>query len=116
MAVYLVWIGLILLIIFGKTSRFRRLILITTSISSTLLFIFAGTFVIRIIDNETKIEAIVLTDKIDVRSAPGTAGTVVFTLHEGVKVQIKDRSGTWAKIKLADGKVGWLKQDVIEKI
>jgi hypothetical protein len=116
MAIYLVWIGLLLLMIFGKTSRFRRLTLIATSISSTLLFVFAGTFVIRIIDNETKIEAIVLTDKIDVRSAPGTAGTVVFTLHEGVKVQIKDRSGVWAKIKLADGKVGWLKEEVIEKI
>ena len=114
--IYLIWILLVLFRIFLKTGHFKRLVLITMLFSSIVLFIFAGIFVVRIYENETKIEGIVLVDKVDVSSAPGMAGTEVFTLHEGVKLQIKDRSGEWAKIRLADGKVGWLKQEVIEKI
>ncbi|MFQ5823677.1 MAG: tetratricopeptide repeat protein [bacterium] len=115
-AIYLILIALILLRIFLRAGQFRRLANISIGLSSILLFIFAGIFSIRIYENEAKIEGIVVVDKVDVKSAPGEAGTDVFTLHQGVKVQIKDRSGAWAKIKLSDGKVGWLKAEVIKKI
>ncbi|MFQ5864859.1 MAG: tetratricopeptide repeat protein [bacterium] len=115
-AIYLLWIMTILLHIFLKSGRIRRYTTVSVGIASILFVIFTGLFSARIYENETKIEGIVVTDKVDVRSAPHEAGTEVFTLHQGVKVEIKDRSGEWAKIRLSDGKVGWLRQEVIEKI
>ncbi len=114
--IYLIWTALTLFYIFLKTGRVRRILILSIGITTILLIFFAGIFSIRIYENETRIEGIVVVDKVDVKSAPGEAGTEVFTLHQGVKVQIKDRSGEWAKIRLSDGKVGWLNQAVIEEI
>lgn len=78
--------------------------------------VFSGIFSLRIIDHETKSEAVVIATKVDIKSAPDEGGTDVFILHEGVKVEIKDRSLDWVKIQLADGKIGWLKSGKIEEI
>ncbi len=53
-------------------------------------------------------EAVVLAPKVDVKSAPAKDGTLVFSLHEGVKVRIEQKTNGWFEIKLADGKEGWL--------
>lgn len=84
---------------------------------STVCFVFlAAVFCVRVYHDETHTVAIVLSDKVDVKSAPDQAGTDVFTLHQGVKVEVKDRSLEWVKIRLADGKVGWMRQEKIEVI
>ena len=51
-----------------------------------------------------------------VKSAPDTNGNDQFMLHEGVKFEILDRVGEWSKIRLADGKVGWIERSAYEKI
>jgi tetratricopeptide (TPR) repeat protein len=51
---------------------------------------------------------IVFTQSIAVKSAPDAHSTELFVLHEGVKVEVLDAVGEWRKIRLADGKVGWL--------
>jgi tetratricopeptide (TPR) repeat protein len=51
-----------------------------------------------------------------VKSAPDANGNDLFMLHEGVKFQILDRVGEWSKIRLADGKVGWIERGNYEKI
>ena len=83
---------------------------------ATCLAIFGFMLSIQIYQVETNTEAIVLQPKVDVKSAPDEAGTDVFTLHQGVKVGIVDRSLSWIKIRLADGKVGWMRQQGIEVI
>jgi SH3-like domain-containing protein len=60
--------------------------------------------------------AIVLTSRVVVTSAPAEGATEVFTLHEGVRVQLETSSGEYQRIRLADGKVGWMLQDVLGKI
>jgi len=40
----------------------------------------------------------------------------VFTLHEGARVRIDQRTGEWAEVVLADGKVGWVKTAALEII
>ena len=62
-------------------------------------------------------EAVVMAAETRVLSAPSAeGGLTVFTLHAGTKVRIDQRSGEWAEIVLADGKVGWLALDVLEVI
>lgn len=62
-------------------------------------------------------EAVVMAAEARVLSAPSAeGGLTVFTLHAGTKVRIDQRSGEWAEIVLADGKVGWLELDALEVI
>jgi len=61
-------------------------------------------------------EAIVLVSRVVVRSSPAEDATEMFILHEGVKVRLQESSGEWQRIKLADGKVGWLEAKAVEKI
>jgi len=60
--------------------------------------------------------AIVLTPRVVVTSAPAEGATEVFTLHEGVRVQLETSSGEYQRIRLADGKVGWMPQEVLGEI
>lgn len=62
-------------------------------------------------------QAIVMAGEARVLSAPSEeGGLTVFTLHEGTKVRIDRRSGEWAEIVLADGKVGWLPLEALEVV
>lgn len=52
----------------------------------------------------------ILFDKvIHVYAEPSTYSQEIFTLHEGTKVEIIDQLSDWFKIKIADGKTGWVK-------
>jgi len=53
-------------------------------------------------------EAILFTPSVSVKSAPDTQSADLFVLHEGVKMDLLDSVGEWRKIRLADGKIGWL--------
>ncbi len=52
--------------------------------------------------------AIVFAEQSDVKSAPTSSGEIDFELHEGTKVQLLERLDDWRKIKIADGKIGWI--------
>jgi len=78
--------------------------------------IFALVFAILAYEQATVREAIVLAPRVVVRSSPAGDATEMFILHEGVKVRLQENSGDWQRIKLADGKVGWLEAKTIEKI
>lgn len=57
--------------------------------------------------------AIVFAQESQVKSEPNLRSTEAFLLHEGTKVQILDTVNNWKKIKLSDGKTGWiLNQDI----
>ena len=61
--------------------------------------------------------AIIMSPAVTVKSTPAKQGTDLFILHEGTKVEITD--GTmhqWKRIRVADGKEGWLETSLIEII
>ena len=53
-------------------------------------------------------EAIITESTTTVKSAPSESGTDIFVLHSGTKVTILDKEGDWDRIKIADGRDGWL--------
>ena len=61
-------------------------------------------------------EAILLAENASVKSAPDDNGIDIFTIHDGIKFQLLDQVGNWSKIRLADGKVGWIEKNYFEKI
>lgn len=61
--------------------------------------------------------AIVMSSSLPVKSTPSTTGTDLFVLHEGTKVEITDDTmKDWKEVRLADGKVGWVPVNAIERI
>jgi tetratricopeptide (TPR) repeat protein len=61
-------------------------------------------------------QAILTTSNAYIKSAPDASGTDLFMVHEGVKLNILDRVGEWSKVRLADGKVGWVEQGTFSVI
>tara|TARA_R110002049_G_scaffold114927_1_gene266620 strand:+ start:35508 stop:36257 length:750 start_codon:yes stop_codon:yes gene_type:complete len=60
--------------------------------------------------------AIVFAKESKVKSEPNTRSEESFRLHEGTKVQILDTVDDWKKIKLADGKTGWIESEDIKAL
>lgn len=60
--------------------------------------------------------AIVFAKESQIKSEPNLRSTVAFDLHEGTKVQVLDTVNNWKKIKLADGKTGWIMNDDIKLV
>src|SRR5690606_7518806 len=58
--------------------------------------------------------AIVFAQESQVKSEPNLRSSESFKLHEGTKVQVLDTVNNWKKIKLADGKIGWIPQSDIK--
>jgi tetratricopeptide (TPR) repeat protein len=54
------------------------------------------------------VSAIITPAVITVKSSPDTAGKDLFILHEGTKVTVLETLGEWQRVRLADGKQGWI--------
>ncbi|MDO4229492.1 MAG: SH3 domain-containing protein [Capnocytophaga sp.] len=57
--------------------------------------------------------AIFFDKTIRVFSEPNTYSSEIFSLHEGTKAEIIEQLNDWVKIKLADGKTGWVKESTL---
>ena len=66
--------------------------------------------------SQYKKEAIVFATEVEIRNAPTLSADDVFILHEGTKVSVVDSVDDWYKIRLIDGKIGWIKADDIKVI
>ena len=104
-------------LLFSKKSGIRK---ISFSFSvfflllSILSFIFATTQMGNIRNRDT---AIIMSPSVTVKSTPTSAGTDLFIIHEGRKVQILDSSmKEWVEIRLEDGNTGWIPVNVMEII
>ena len=59
---------------------------------------------------------VVILAKTFVKSAPSSDAADIFVLHEGTEVKILDRVDGFAKIRIADGQVGWTEMDAVASI
>lgn len=61
-------------------------------------------------------EAIIMQKILTVKSTPDASGTDLFTVHEGLKVQITDQVGNWIEVRFANGNKGWIIMESVEVI
>lgn len=111
-----IFVGLIILFRINKILIIKKISFIT-GIFSLILMIFVLLFAYTQYRYETdNTTGIIFSSNSLVKSSPDEAGTDLFVIHEGVKVEILDAVNNWRKIKLADGKVGWIPAEDIEII
>lgn len=60
--------------------------------------------------------AIIFTQEVSIKNDPNSTSEELFKLHEGTKIYIVGTFNTWKKIKLPDGKTGWLEQQHIKAL
>jgi len=71
-----------------------------------------------ILHNDFKADqpAIVFDSEVQIKAEPNKRSEAVFVLHEGTKVNVLDELNEWKKIKLVDGKTGWVTSESIKML
>lgn len=102
--------------LFGQTVKTRRA---TFAVGVVLLF-FSAVSVSFSASQKTYFEthdtAIVFSPSVTVKSEPSQNSEDLFVIHEGLKVNVTQFEGAWVRIKLSDGKQGWMLKESIELI
>jgi SH3-like domain-containing protein len=114
---FILFIAALYLFVFSKKALLKK-----SGFACGLLFLIAVILVNVFASQQKKLflnrdKAIVVSPGVTVRNTPSDSGTNLFVLHEGSKVIISDGSmREWKRIRLEDGKVGWVPASDIEII
>jgi tetratricopeptide (TPR) repeat protein len=60
--------------------------------------------------------AIVVVERMDVRSGPAADNTVLFTVHEGTRLEVRNRLEGWYQISLPNALSGWIPESGVERV
>ncbi|NMH88878.1 tetratricopeptide repeat protein [Flavivirga algicola] len=115
-AIGLVFCFVILFLVyyFAFSTLYKRLTFMGSILSLILLCIsLAFAFHKYNIDKKDN-PAIVFVQESKVRSDPNSKSEESFRLHEGTKIQVLESYNDWKKIKLSDGKMGWINSEDIK--
>lgn len=113
---YLLLLVSITLYFITKSGTTQRITVFTSLIG------FSGAIILSIIlfanvQRETSTEfGIITIHTISAKQSPNETSDDVFVIHEGLKIDVQDEFSDWYKIKLSDGKVGWLPKNSMEII
>lgn len=113
-ACYLLLGAAVVLIVLRRPAGWRGTLRRFACAAAASTVLLGGTLLVRETGLGRPGEAVVMAAEARVLNAPSEdAGLTLFTLHEGTKVRIDRRAGEWAEVVLADGKVGWLRLDML---
>ena len=103
---------LCLFLYFVVSSFKKRMFKILSLVMFCLALLWSGSTAVKL--KKLSFTA-VISETALVRSTPNQDDSVLFSLHEGAPLMIKDDSyeGNWYKIKLSDGKEGWIQKDEV---
>lgn len=87
----------------------QKRIAFVTSIVSLILSVFAILMAyLQHNDFENHQPAIVFAKETIIKSEPNNRSEEIFRLHQGTKVNVLDELNDWKKIRIIDGKIGWI--------
>ena len=116
---YVFYILLLLFIayyFFAKTIFQQKVILFSGLGIMIILALTFSLLVVKINRETTERSGVIIVQSVTVKTSPDIKSTDTFVIHEGLKVKLEDKLDDWVKIRLADGKIGWLLAENVEKI
>ncbi len=119
---YIVYFFFILLLIlvslyfFVRTIIQQKLVLFSGLGILVVLALTISLLIVKINREQTLISGVVIEQSVTAKTSPDPKSGDAFIIHEGLKVNLEDKLDQWVKIKLADGKVGWIENNSVEKI
>ena len=114
--VFVMTIGSFAVVILARSYAVRKAGILSGVGTALLFAVLLVIFIVKVSDYRRSDEAVVTAGITTIKNSPDTKSSDAFVLHSGVKVQITDRVSEWIKIRLADGKVGWLESTAAENI
>ena len=110
LTVILFWIfsGLFLVYVFIKSASLKQtFFFIAFGILLFFMISFLITYSIEEKEKNTNF-AILFSNQKDIWSEPNQQAELLFSLHEGTKVEVLDILENWKKIRIANGSEGWI--------
>lgn len=105
------------LIYYFSYSTFRKRLTFIGSLTALTLVCVSLAFAFHKYNLDKKDNpAIVYVQESKVKSTPNPKSEEAFRLHEGTKVQVVETYNNWQKIKLTDGKTGWVTAEDIKML
>ncbi|MDH3252257.1 MAG: SH3 domain-containing protein, partial [Ignavibacteria bacterium] len=113
---YLLCLSCVALFVLSQRYTTKKLALLVGGGSLACLLISATLFTGKIGEVRSADNAVVMVDITTAKNSPDAQSSDAFVLHAGVKVTITDKVNDWLKVRLADGKVGWLQEAAVDMI
>ncbi|NJD22893.1 MAG: tetratricopeptide repeat protein [Melioribacter sp.] len=101
---------------FSRNSRLQRISFLSSSISLAVLIVAVVLLSARVNREATTNSGILLQQTYSVKVSPDLKGSDAFVIHEGIKFSIEDHVNDWVKIRLVDGKIGWIQNSAMGQI
>lgn len=112
------WLFAVAVFVFFGIRRvlFRRIALVAGIFLFAAFAVTLSLSLLRTAELDAHSHAVVMAAEVTVRSSPDAAGVESFIVHEGLKVQILESRDNQYRIRLADGKNGWIEQGALARI
>lgn len=106
--VYMLLLFAIAMYFLSGRTIFQKASLIAGALAA-FMFLFSILFLVLKLKNETSRKyGVIVEPAATAKLSPDNHSGDAFIIHEGLKVDLEDNVADWVKVKLADGKVGWL--------
>jgi tetratricopeptide (TPR) repeat protein len=96
---------------FARTLKLQR-ISFYSGLASLLFLVLTTIFLLVNLNRELNVRyGVIIESEVVTKFSPDQNSKDAFIVHEGLKVQAEDDLGDWTKIKLIDGKIGWVRKN-----
>jgi tetratricopeptide (TPR) repeat protein len=92
----------------GKTGKSQRLGFLLGSSSLAVLLLFTIILFSAVNREQSTDYGVLIEIEIAAKQSPDERSNDAFIIHEGLKFEVEDQVNNWSRIRLSDGKVGWL--------
>ena len=82
--------------------------LVSALAAGLLALAFAASLAWKAYESKHTNRGVVVAERVEIRSGPGTENITVFTLHEGIVLRVHSQVSGWYQVSLPNGWSGWL--------
>ncbi len=87
--------------------------LLSAGLLGVLALLFAASLAWKAYDSKHTARGVVVAEKVEIRSGPGTENVTVFTIHEGIVLRVHSQVSGWYQVSLSNGWSGWLPSNTV---
>lgn len=107
--IYLLLLAVIAAYFFAGQIIHPRISFFSGTVILIILLVSISVTAVKLNRENKRLEAIIVENSVVVKLSPDIQGKDGFVVHEGLKILLEDEIDDWKKIRLPDGKFGWVK-------